>query len=265
MDIQLLQNYRIVDAERKLLRFMQAEYEVYDGASILTDSIMTINDILLAVVSKSRANSAAKVRNILPCKQQIEQALSKIPCNVSLTDKQVPWEELEALLAVFKQIHGVGIVDATRILHKKRPLLIPICDDAIRAFTSRYRDDDAMLPQNSGKTSIVTRNIRLFRDMLLRCQRQIHQLGSLPEMANYPVSPVRLLGVLLWIESDHKGRYMSCPKCHSEAIVPIEYGFPTERQYKKAAEGKCYLGGCIGFDLWYCPRCDQTWGMYQCT
>ena len=46
-----------------------------------------------------------------------------------------------------------------------------------------------------------------------------------------------------------------CPHGHKDNIIPIVYGYPTERTMKKAKKGKIWLGGCVITDCdpkWYC-------------
>jgi hypothetical protein len=35
-----------------------------------------------------------------------------------------------------------------------------------------------------------------------------------------------------------------CPKGHSDAIIPIAYGYPSKKTMRKAEKGKLKLGGC---------------------
>ena len=44
-----------------------------------------------------------------------------------------------------------------------------------------------------------------------------------------------------------------CPKGHTDDVIPIIYGMPTEEMFAKADSGLVYLGGCeLGDDNWYC-------------
>ena len=35
-----------------------------------------------------------------------------------------------------------------------------------------------------------------------------------------------------------------CPKCNSENIIPIIYGYPTKELFEDSDNDKCILGGC---------------------
>ena len=46
-----------------------------------------------------------------------------------------------------------------------------------------------------------------------------------------------------------------CPKNHSDSIIPIVYGFPTEEDFQKSDSGLVALGGCEipeNPPSWYC-------------
>ena len=48
-----------------------------------------------------------------------------------------------------------------------------------------------------------------------------------------------------------------CPQGHSDYIIPIIYGYPTNRNLKKAKKGKIKLGGCVVTDCdpkWHCTK-----------
>ena len=62
-----------------------------------------------------------------------------------------------------------------------------------------------------------------------------------------------------------KLKITSCPKCKSENICKISYGYPgDEEEYLKlVAEKKIYPGGYIidgDSPVWYCNSCENKWG-----
>jgi hypothetical protein len=50
-----------------------------------------------------------------------------------------------------------------------------------------------------------------------------------------------------------------CPYCREkDEVIPIFYGFPTDKTFMKAERGEVYLGGCIaGPTAYYCKRDDR--------
>ncbi|HEY5642486.1 MAG TPA: hypothetical protein VIS31_06380 [Woeseiaceae bacterium] len=54
----------------------------------------------------------------------------------------------------------------------------------------------------------------------------------------------------------------SCPKCRSELVVPVVFGFPTDAALGDAERGKIALGGCIVSENdpeWRCKSCGYEW------
>lgn len=51
---------------------------------------------------------------------------------------------------------------------------------------------------------------------------------------------------------------ISCPVCgKSDEVIPIVYGFPTNKTFEAAEKGKVRLGGCLLEDKasqYYCKR-----------
>lgn len=55
-------------------------------------------------------------------------------------------------------------------------------------------------------------------------------------------------------------RRPKCPRCDSDQVIPIVYGYPVERTFHEAREGKIALGGCCPEDeKWHCKSCKNNW------
>lgn len=50
----------------------------------------------------------------------------------------------------------------------------------------------------------------------------------------------------------------TCPKCGSEKVVNILYGYPTHKGNLEAAAGRIILGGCV------LSGNDPRWGCIDC-
>ena len=262
MNLVLGNGTQVRHADAKLLRFMQSEFELYDGIPVLQDSTLSLFDILLSVMMNSRLDTADKVRSIWKNKKPVEEALSRIPTDVSLEDDNVPWDDLKALFDAFCAILWAGPAVSTKILYKKRPNLIPIYDSVISACINDCNDEPS-LPQGSSEGAHMIRGIKCFRKLLVGSIGGIQHLRNLPEMRRFPVSPTRILEVLLWIENEDNGYYQICPKCHTGAVMPIRYGQPTQRLQKLAAARKvklCSDSTLPGRPRWHCGNCLTEWG-----
>jgi hypothetical protein len=85
--------------------------------------------------------SAVEMGTILERGRAIERALKAIGPDASLTqtDQEIPWRPLRQLFDAFVDIRGVGFSKMTKILHPKRPALIPMLDSIVQKYLA---DDD---------------------------------------------------------------------------------------------------------------------------
>jgi transcription elongation factor Elf1 len=54
-----------------------------------------------------------------------------------------------------------------------------------------------------------------------------------------------------------------CPRCNSENIVDIVYGYPLPETKEKASKGEVKLGGCgiyDGMPIYHCKDCGYEFG-----
>lgn len=265
MNIRLCSGDEILNADRKLIRFVQSEYELYDGVVTPQDSTLSLFDILLSIMMNSRLDTASKVQSIWKNKKPVEKALSHIPADVSLQDEHLSWENLETLFKAFCDIPWAGAAVSSKILHKKRPKLIPIYDSVIAIYINSC-NAEAPLPRGSSKAAHMVWGMKCFRNLLLGSLEDIERLRGLPEMSRFPLSAVRVLEVLLWIENEGNGYYQVCPQCHSGKVIPITYGNPTPRLLRLAAALKIKLGGesrLPNRPRLHCTHCLNEWGEFR--
>lgn len=57
-----------------------------------------------------------------------------------------------------------------------------------------------------------------------------------------------------------------CPKCKSNNVIPIMYGYPAPEAMEEAEKGNLKLGGCMIYDIdgggmadHYCEGCENEW------
>lgn len=197
--------FEIPDPSNKLLEFLRNEWELYDKVEVAHDSTLTLYDILLSVMMNSRLDTAAKVRSIWEKKASVETALARIPPGAALTDQDVPWDALSALTDAFCSIKFAGPAVATKILHKKRPALIPIVDSVVGEYLRRCREEP--YPRGTSAGWRVTKGIKVFREQLVRCLPDIERLCDVAASARMGVTPVRAFEILIWIQCEPNGYY----------------------------------------------------------
>lgn len=210
MNLHLCNGTEIIDADLKLIRFMENEYDLYDGVEVSQDSTLSLFDILLSIMMNSRLDTADKVKSIWEGRGPVEAALSHIPSNIALQDANTPWDDLNILFDAFCGVRWAGPAVSTKILYKKRPSLIPIYDSVIGAYIDGCNDEPP-LPRGSSPGAHMVRGMKCFHKMLMASIDEIEQLRGLPEMSRFAISPMRVLEVLLWIENEAVGYYRLPP------------------------------------------------------
>ena len=208
VDIILQNNATITNADLKLQRFLEHEYELYDGYQDIDHSTISLLDILISIMMNSRLDTAEKVRSIWLNKHTIEVALKDIPIDLSLESEDVPWDQIELLFKVCLNIKNLGPAITTKILYRKRPLLIPIYDSVIGTFLQTNNPIKRKHGEPDEKSMI--RNIKYFRELLIDAAPYIKQILSKLEMNSYKISPMRALEILIWIDNGNAGYYRAC-------------------------------------------------------
>lgn len=177
------------DAHDKLMQFLAHEWELYNGIPVAQDTCLYLYEILLSIMMNSRLDTAEKVRSIWTGRGPVEEVLARIPAEVSLEAPSVPWDELAALFDAFCQIKHAKWAVATKILHKKRPGLIPIYDSVLSEYFTPL-----LTQQPKRGTSIgwkLVEHLKLFRTYLLECQPEIEGLCKAASASGWPITPVR--------------------------------------------------------------------------
>ncbi len=193
------------DAENRLIRFFSnGGWEIYDGVPVKHADLL-VTDLTLTVALNSQLDNRLKVWNAWKAKPNVDRILASIPSNVALSDPTVPWNELEELCDAFgKQGVTKYVVWAvgTKVLHKKRPLLIPIVDDVICEFL--FKELRGVSWTNSSGAAFV-QYLAVFRDHLITDYSCLSDLQEKMNKRGWSVTLVRILELLIWIENAKVG------------------------------------------------------------
>ena len=185
------------DADHRLARYFENGYwDIYDGVTVAQDSCLTITDIIVSVGLNSQVDTRKKIWHIWQQKPLIDRALSKIPQNISLTETDIPWQELKELFKVFCQAKYAKGAVATKILHKKRPHLIPVYDKIIGDFFQKRMTSEQW---NQQWHRFLVSYMQVFRELLLQYEPDILAIRDRAEKTGASITPVRTLEVLIWI------------------------------------------------------------------
>ncbi len=111
-------------------------FELYDQVQIREDNELALCDIWLANGIGARIELKHFIE-LWKKREEIGEHLAKIPADVDLSDLSLDgknlWKDLKALFNACR-CRGISYSRMTKILHKKRPRLIPIVDDDVVAY-----------------------------------------------------------------------------------------------------------------------------------
>jgi hypothetical protein len=100
------------------------------------------------------------------------------------------WQSFKALIDLSKSTRGLTTVALTKILHRKRPSLVPLVDSRIRAFFGRRKHEDDKLFQD------IQRFVKTHESHLDEWRKP----NSLPN--GQPMSRLRVLDIAIWMQSE---------------------------------------------------------------
>jgi hypothetical protein len=207
LSINLRNGDIIPDCEARATKFCSpypsgdGSYQTYDSVGVPEDNTLRLEEVTLTVAVNSFI-TGADVAIIQPYLAPISQALSEIPAPASLEDpdERLPWNQLGDLFRSFpKQQFRTPRI--TKILHKKRPKLIPMVDNVL--IDKYFRPLDYTVGYLSEDEKCIEL-IRMFRTDLLRNISTLTSLQTRLAESGVFVSRVRLLEFLMWNWFDPK-------------------------------------------------------------
>ena len=138
--IVLRNGTRIDGALELALEFVEHDgsYQSYDLAPVEQDDVLTESDVRVANAMIARM-SPRVIADIYARAPVINSALSQIAPSASLVaaEDAIPWQALEELMRAMDGIPEVRLARQTKVLHKKRPGLIPILDSVLETYLRR--------------------------------------------------------------------------------------------------------------------------------
>jgi len=170
---------------------LDASYKNYDLVRVGEDNSLTIGDIRLANRMVARMKPAI-VQSVMDRAENINSALAHIPAGLELSNDSIPWVAFENL---FRATLGPQILAAraTKILHKKRPHLIPILDSVVVSYcqtVKRHSDGD--------EASMMVECVRTIKTDI---ERNLDTFRGLIGATNLKITVVRAHDILVWANS----------------------------------------------------------------
>lgn len=233
VNVDLPSGLRVSDAERRLLRYCDEEYGYYDGIPSTDANQITPLDVLVTTaVNAFSIASARRIREIHRGFQPLAAQLADIPPDADLARSDAAeTETVRRLLHAAVVVPGVLVAVATKVLHRKRPSLIPMMDSVI---VGHYRNSSgekwlaAAWEDQRRAADAGIRVMELFRTDLQATKEQLDTLVTKLTDAGYPMTPVRALELLIWTETEPQGNYRDVPPVSQAAVNSQESTAPSE-------------------------------------
>lgn len=195
--ISLRNGTRIEDPLGTALEFIRIDhsYRRYDLAPVAQDNSLTEADIRVANSMVARM-SPAVIAGIYARADVINSALAKIPSGATLAapEADIPWGALEELMRAMQGIPEVKLARQTKVLHKKRPALIPILDSILATYLRRV---DRLRPTSDTAADTVAL-IRSYKRELDATLPELRALQQELRRRDVDLTECRLLDLFLW-------------------------------------------------------------------
>jgi hypothetical protein len=199
------------DAQARMLRFCKAEDIYYDGIQDLAPNRVEPVDVLATIAMNSRVDDAAKIRRVhRGLASQCNTLLAEIPVDADLLTFDPELHEFEKLIRAAVSLQGVLVPVATKVLHRKRRNFIPMLDNVVMGYyignvLSADLNEKSQFKATAAQAAVEV--LKAFRADLRRVRQHVLAIsGQLPR-AGFDLTPVRILEVLVWTETEPGGYY----------------------------------------------------------
>jgi hypothetical protein len=196
----------------RLLAFCDGEFVYYDAIPSADPNRIDPLDVLVTVAMNSRVDTAKKVRQVHQgLASRCDPLLPSIPENADLLDFETWCNPLRGLLHHAVQGAGVLIPTATKVLHRKRRFLIPMLDSVVlRHYLAAAPASLRVCVESEYRSKAADgamEAVAAFRADLIAAQGEIASIRQALERQGYALSPVRILEVLVWTQTEPAGGY----------------------------------------------------------
>ncbi len=213
--MRLASGLEIKNPRKVLLGFVHTSYHIYDGVVVEQDNQLRPTEIALSVMLNSRISGNTGLA-IWKARAPVEAALADIPSDVDLLDVPAGGEipgagGIEKAITAMCEVHRTKLGVSTKILHKKRPGLIPIFDSVVVGHYRRL----CPCPWAASDWGVVAVALtRIVHRDMLSVAGKLRELGEELATNGTPMAACRILNVLTWAEKT--GEATSCRSAPSQ-------------------------------------------------
>lgn len=214
-DLVLKSGVAVPDALGRLRRFCAEEYAYYDAIPAGDPDRVEPVDVLATVAVNSFVTNAAQVRRIhRGLAARCDSVLARIAPEADLARDENTLPLVQELLHAAVQVRGVLVPVATKVLHRKRPRLVPMLDTVVivhylKALGQAHRLGSTQTKPHAAAVAMTV--LAAFRADLLAAGPQLEHLQRGLAVAGYPLALVRILELLVWTQVEPNGHYRAAP------------------------------------------------------
>lgn len=191
--------------------------KAYGGWDVIQDSVFRPSDLFVGCAISGRPNPFDKAYTDLfnnGMKEDIENALMKIPVKSNLRHFNLHSSDarnIEELLLAFTKIRGIKLPIATKILHKKRPNLIPILDSYViehywgHVYRNFFPITRTMTFEKStlGLFELIKTDLIENYQILIEGKKLFKVKNNINNALINSLTPLRVLDIIIWTTSSN--------------------------------------------------------------
>ncbi|MBI5157003.1 MAG: hypothetical protein HZA58_03205 [Acidimicrobiia bacterium] len=208
--LELSSGARIPDPSALLTAFFAEEWAYYDGVGDQSPQTIEPIDVVVTVSVNSFLNSATRIRSVhRGIAKACDSLLQGVPVEADL--RTFPLDDVVGLLHAACQVKWVLVPVAAKVLHRKRPHLIPMLDTVVSDYylASTGRLDLKGAREDRRRAAEAARvPLEAFREDLNECWDQLTAFRVSLANQGYSVTQLRILEVLIWMWADPLRQYL---------------------------------------------------------
>jgi hypothetical protein len=182
------------------------KFELPPDNSFSKDQIEQVIKVCNRLGARIPYNDKSKViEPLLQKREEIEYQLTEVPAHLTIFDNyaEIPWDSLKSLFDTSRMKY-INLARMTKILHKKRPNLIPILDKNIlvNKFLKPLLQNQGIFAWDDTKTAVhyikvLKKEVDTNRETFMKVQHTLKDIG-------HDISVLRILDILVWYHFFYK-------------------------------------------------------------
>ena len=209
-ELQLPSGCIITHPLDRLLGFCAEEYDLCDAVSDPTPEHVSPLDVAITVAVTARVDTAVKFRSVTRgLAAACDPLLAEIRVDARLEDEDGP-ERVTRLIDAAVVVRWVLVPVATKVLHRKRPALVPMLDQVVLDYyldatgNAKLRSSTQDSRRAAATAAVVLGHLR--RD-LTECAQELNELRADLAAVGFASERLRILDILVWTEVERSGYY----------------------------------------------------------